>query len=182
MSTEPRPNASSQPGKAGICSDRPDYTDAVIQQLERNRAGQLVARLAGRDEPVVDVQVARCFPWSLPDQYISLRDADGYEIVLFESLEDVEEHMRELIEHELREKIFNPRILKILDFEHAFGVTSIHARTDRGEVRFEIRSRDDVRLLSATRALFRDADGNIYELSDLDAMDAQSRRYLSNYF
>jgi hypothetical protein len=182
MSNEPKPTPTGQTSKAGIATDRPDYSDATLERLERNRAGQLVARLAGRADPVVDVQVARCFPWSLPDEYISLRDADGYEIVLFQSLDEVPGQLRESIEHELREKIFNPRILQILDFEHAFGVTSIHARTDRGDVRFEVRSRDDVRLLSATRALFRDADGNIYELSDLDALDAQSRRHLSNYF
>ncbi|MFP4353953.1 MAG: DUF1854 domain-containing protein [Phycisphaerae bacterium] len=165
-----------------LTSDRPDYSQARLVDLQRNAAGQLVARLAGRDEPIVDVQVARCFPWSMPDQYICLRDADGYEIVMFHELDEVDGSLRELIEHEMREKIFNPRILEVLEFEHKFGVSNIKARTDRGVVNFQVKSRDDVRLLSASRALFRDADGNIYELPDLNQLDSQSRRHLANYF
>ncbi|MFW5841465.1 MAG: DUF1854 domain-containing protein, partial [Planctomycetota bacterium] len=65
---------------------------------------------------------------------------------------------------------------------HEFGVSNIKARTDRGVVNFQVKSRDDVRLLSASRALFRDADGNIYELPDLNQLDSQSRRHLANYF
>ena len=89
---------------------------------------------------------------------------------------------RQLVEQELREKAFSPRIQAVLDYKDEFGVVSISARTDRGDVTFQIRSRDDIRLLSPTRALFRDADGNTYELPDLAALDPASRRYLEEYF
>jgi hypothetical protein len=49
-------------------------------------------------------------------------------------------------------------------------------------VTFQVRSRDDVRVLSSTRALFRDADGNTYELADLNALDAAGQKWMQNYF
>ena len=38
----------------------------------------------------MDVRPARCFPWSVPDCYISLRDSEGREIVLLESLSQLD--------------------------------------------------------------------------------------------
>ena len=77
---------------------------------------------------------------------------------------------------------FNPKITRIVDFHHEFGVTSITALTDRGKVTFQIKSRDDVRVLSPTRAFFRDVDGNTYELPDRSKLDSTSKRYLQRYF
>ena len=54
--------------------------------------------------------------------------------------------------------------------------------TDRCTVILQIRGRDDVRFLSATRALFRDVDGNTYELPDYTELDAASMRHIRRYF
>jgi len=153
-----------------------------VRKIDRNEAGQLVAAISGRDEPVVDVRIARCFPWSVPDSYLSIQDSDGKEVAMIESLDCLDKASREVAEQELREKVFNPKILRVIDFKDEFSVTSITAQTDRGEVTFQIRSRDDVRILSPVRALFRDVDGNTYELPDLMALDGAGRRYLDRYF
>jgi len=153
-----------------------------IERVERDPTNKLVVHLAGRDEPVVGAQVARCFPWSLPDTHISVRDADGKEIVLLESLDDLPAAAREVVEEELHKKVFNPKILRIASMKEEFGITSITAETDRGEVTFQIRSHENVRRLSPVRALFRDVDGNTYELPDITALDAASQRHLQQYF
>ena len=154
---------------------------AALESVTRNPVGQLVVRLKGGAEHV-DARVARCFPWTLPDLYISIRDKDGKELCLVKTLEDLAPAGRELIREELEQKVFNPRILKVLDLKQEFGITSILAQTDRGQTTFQVRSRDDIRVLSAARALFRDADGNTYELHDLRALDAASRKHLAQYF
>ncbi|HOF18938.1 MAG TPA: DUF1854 domain-containing protein [Phycisphaerae bacterium] len=151
-------------------------------RLERNPAGQLVVHLPDREAPVVDAGAARCFPWSMPDQYISLRDADGKELVLLRSMDELDPASRKVLDEELQGKVFNPVITRVVEFKHEFGVTNVTAETDRGTVTFQIRSRDDVRVLSDRRALLRDADGNSYELSDLDALDPASRKHLQQYF
>ena len=155
---------------------------AAIDGIERNEIGQIVVRLKGRPEPVVDARVCRCFPWSLPDQYISIRNKDGKEVALLRTLDEVPPKERALILEELQDKVFSPRIQRVVASKSEFGVTSITAMTDRGEVIFQVRSREDVRVLSSTRALFRDVDGNTYELADLTRLDKTSQRYLAEYF
>jgi len=154
----------------------------VIEEVRRNEAGQLVARVKGRETPLTDARVARCFPWSLPDRYIAIRDKDGKEIALLETLAELDPASRAVVEAELREKVFNPAITSVVDHKSEFGVISITVETNRGRVTFQIRSREDVRVLSPTRALFRDADGNTYELADLNALDPPSRKILADYF
>jgi hypothetical protein len=153
-----------------------------IQGITRNEVGQLVVRIEGRDEPVVDARIARCFPWSLPETYVSIRTKDGKELALVKTLDELDEASRSLVRQELHDKVFNPRITRIVDHKSEFGVTSITAETDRGRVIFQVRTRDDVRVLSATRLLFRDADGNTYEVADSSALDAASRKFLQDYF
>jgi hypothetical protein len=163
-------------------SKRTEEHPPRISGVEKNPTGQIVVRLDGSDEPIVDARIARCFPWSLPEGYVSIRNKDGKEIVLLKTLEGLDETSRRVVEDELRDKAFYPRIRGIKDYKDEFGVTSITAETDRGEVTFQIRSRDDIRLLSAKRALFRDADGNVYELADVHALDPVSRKHVLHYF
>ena len=99
-----------------------------------------------------------------------------------ELADDLDEASKAVLLRELKEKMFAPKILRVADYKDEFGVTSLTAETDRGMVTFQIRSRDDVRVLSNTRALFRDADGNTYELADLNALDAAGRKCLQDYF
>ena len=153
-----------------------------VERVERNADGQLVVHVAGRDEPIVDAKVARYFPWSLPEAFLSLLDSDGREVVMLETLDGLDAETRDLIEAELQEKVFDPKILRVLSYKREFGISSITAETDRGEVTFQFRGRDDVRILSATRALFRDVDGNTYELPDLTQLDPASQRHLHAFF
>jgi len=166
------PNRDEQP--AG-----PDGDPPRIRRVERNGGGDLVLHLHGSDEPVVGVVLARCFPWALPESYISVRSGDGHEIVLLKTLDELDPISREIVEAELRNKIFNPKILRILEYKHEFGISSITAETDRGRAVFQFRGRDDVRFLSATRLLFRDADGNTYELPDTRLLDPASQKHLN---
>lgn len=172
MTSEPR-NPADGPGGDG---------EPVIERIERNPAGRLVVHLAGRAEPIVDARLARCFPWSFPDAYISVRTADGKEIALLDSLDALDGPSRSIAAEELHDKVFNPKIQRVVDFKMEFGVASITAETDRGQIRFQIRTRDDVRMLSPTRALFRDPDGNTYEIEDVNALDEAGRKHLRPYF
>ena len=156
--------------------------EGLVRSIAVNEFGQIVLRLAGREEPFVDVRVARCFPWSLPETYISICDKEGKELVLLRDLLGLGPECRELIRRELRNKVFSPRIQRVLACKTEFGVTSITALTDRGEVTFQVRSRDDIRILSPTRAIFRDADGISYELPDLKTLDPVSQRHLRDFF
>jgi hypothetical protein len=141
-----------------------------------------VAHLAGDEAPVTDVKIARYFPWSMPEAYFSVRTGEGREIAMIADLDQLDPASREVVQAELRDKVFNPKILRILEYKHEFGITSITAETDRGQVTFQFRGRHDIRLLSPTHALIRDVDSNTYELPDYTALDPASQRYLQRYF
>ncbi len=159
-----------------------DRADAgQVAKVERDQAGKLVVHMTGRPEPIVDAKVVRYFPWSLPAAYISIRD-DGKEVVMLKTLDELDDASRAIVEKELADKIFNPKILQVLQVKREFGISSLSAITDRGEIFFQFHGRDDVRLLSPTRALFRDVDGNTFELPDIREMDPASRKMLRRYF
>lgn len=151
-------------------------------RLELSPTGSLRARVPGQDQPCENVAISRCFPWSMPDRYISVRDEKGKEIAMFESLDELDADSRHIALRQLEQMVFNPKIHKVTKLKDEFNITSLTAMTDRGEVTFQVRGRDDIRHLSATRALFRDADGNTYELPDVTKLDHASRRHLSQWF
>ena len=153
----------------------------TITRVECDAAGKLRVLLDGESDPVENAQIARCFPWSFPQDYISVRDSAGKEVTLLESLDALDEASREVILTELHHKIFNPCITGVSECEMEFGVTTITATTDRGPVTFQIASRDDVRYLTGTRLLLQDVDANTYEIPDLTALAPDSRRTLSAF-
>jgi hypothetical protein len=178
-----RPGAALMKGTSepAAATTAPGPDAARVRSVRRNEAGQLVVEMEGRAEPVVDARAARCFPRRFPEGYVSLRDKDGRELALFRTLEGVDPDLRARIEEELHDKVFTPRILRILDKKDEFGVVSLTADTDRGRVTFQVRSRDDIHHLAASHLLFRDADGNAYEVRDIAALDRPSRRFLREY-
>ena len=162
--------------------DAAENNTGGLKKIERDDRGELLAYLHGREEPERNAKVARCFPWSLQDGYVSVRNKDGKEIALLTTLDGLDAATRQIIEEELRDKIFVPKIRRITRYRAEFDVIYITAETDRGDVTFQIRNRDDVRLLSARRALFRDVDGNVYEVEDVAALDRASQRHIEQYF
>ena len=164
-----------------MCQEKDDNQQS-LKRIERSGKGELVAYLEGADEPLHNVKVARCFPWSLGDEYISIRNSEGKEITLLKTLDVVNAETRKLIEEELRDKVFIPRIERITKYTDEFGVVSITAETDRGKVTFQMRTRHDARALSPTRVIFRDVDGNLYEVPDFNALDRASQRHIEQFF
>jgi Domain of unknown function (DUF1854) len=156
------------------------FTSPEKLRVRRNGRGDLEAELDGKT--TVNIRVARCFPWTLEGELISLHDKDGKEIALLERLDGLDAASRGEIQQELRDRVFVPKITRITSHKAEFDIISISALTDRGEVQFQIRSRDDVNILSNRRALFRDVDGNMYEIEDIHSLDKASQRHLERYF
>jgi len=152
-----------------------------IAAVRRTASGSLVIQEAGTGRTIEDVRFVRCFPWSFPQEFIGVLDQDGREIALLDSLEELAPDVRAAIEEELRDKAFHPRVSRIVERKVEFGVASITAETDRGPVTFQVRSRDDVRMLAPNHLLLRDADGTTYEVADIEALDARSRKLLQEY-
>jgi hypothetical protein len=148
-------------------------------ELIENEKGQLVLRRRG-EEDIVDVRVRRAFPWSLRDQFISVRSSEGKELLLIENLKDLTAAQRAAITRSLDQQSFIPRIVRVRDVDVSFGYQEWRVETDRGPAEFRVQEREDIRFLQDGRFSIRDADGNIYELASLIELDAHSRRAIES--
>jgi hypothetical protein len=129
-------------------------------------------------EDVKDVRIRRAFPWSSRDRHISIRGADGKELVLIESLTGLKPELAELIGRWLDSYSFIPVITRIHSVDLRFGYQQWKVETDRGPAEFRVQEREDIRFLPDGRFSVKDADGNVYELPDLSGLDEASRRAL----
>ena len=144
-------------------------------ELVLDEQGRLVLRRAGMDD-VTDVRVRRAFPWSEPSAFVSIRDAEGKELLLIDSLEPLDDRRRSVIERALGDASFIPRITAVQDVDVRFGYQQWKVKTDRGPAEFRVQEREDIRFLPDGRFRIKDADGTVYEMVRLDQLDEHSRR------
>ena len=144
-------------------------------ELVVDERGRLVLRRPGVED-VADVRVRRAFPWSSPHRLISVRDAEGKELLLIDSLEGLDEARRRVIDGALGDTSFVPRIVSVIDVDVRFGYQQWKVRTDRGPAEFRVQEREDIRFLPDGRFRIKDADGTVYEMVRLEELDETSRR------
>lgn len=137
--------------------------------------GRLVLRRPGQQD-VVDVTLRRAFPWSRPGSFVSVRDADGKELLLIDRLESLEGQRRTTIDDWLAGSSFIPRIVAVHEVDVRFGYQQWKVRTDRGPAEFRVQEREDIRFLPDGRFRIKDADGTVYEMVSLSRLDEASRR------
>ncbi len=129
------------------------------------------------DNPAIeDVRIRRAFPWTNTQQFVSIRSAEGKEILLIESLADLSHDQRNAIERALVDETCIARITHVDRIDMRFGSQEWSVQSDRGHRDFRVQEREDVRFLPDGRFAVKDADGNIYELPPSTEMDDHSRR------
>ena len=144
-------------------------------ELSVDEKGRLLLRRPGQDD-VADVRIRRAFPWSRPGEHISIRNADGKEVVLIDDLLSLNVDQRAMIESRLEATSFIPRIKHVDEVDVRFGYQQWKVQTDRGPADFRVQEREDIRFLPDGRFSLKDADGNIYEMPSLERLDEHSRR------
>ena len=157
--------------------DEVTILDPHTLKLDRDPFGDLILKV--QDRTYERVKASRAFPLSFPEHYIVLRNQEG-EIGLLEDIRQLDRHSRKILEQELRKAYFIPKITRIYSLEEKYGVSKWYVETDRGPRRFDIRSRDDIKPVPPFRVLFRDADGNRYEIPDVRQLDSKSRDLLDS--
>jgi CO/xanthine dehydrogenase FAD-binding subunit len=126
-------------------------------------------------EAVSDVRLRRAFPWTSPDRYVSVRDAEGKELLLIDDLSSLEPDQRVTIERSLADGSFIPKIIRVREVDVRFGYQQWRVETDRGAAEFRVQEREDIRFLPDGRFRIKDADGTVYEMVRLDQLDEKSR-------
>lgn len=138
----------------------------------------LIAQIAG-EEPVEGVRVRRVFPMSHPNEYLSLRDKEGKELAVLESVEGLDEESRRVLNEDLDRRYFTPQIEAIDAMKLEAGMWRFNVRTGRGPVEFFVRNwRDSAYELRPNNWHIYSVDGARFEIADVTALDANSLRLL----
>lgn len=143
--------------------------------LERRVDGQLWAERRGVARPV---WVRRCFPWSQPSRFVSLRDHEKDEFALIRSLDDLDPASRAVLEAALIEAGFVLDIRRVLAVDEEVEIRNWRVETVQGTRTFQTRLDDWPRDTPGGGLLIRDVAGDLYHVADPSALDEASRRLL----
>lgn len=140
-------------------------------EFSRTQGGFLRLVYAGKTYPRVAVH--RCFPFSDPDHYISIREpeTDGREIGLIIDLKAMPKEIQTLLEEQLALRYFVPRICRVKEIKEEYGYSYWEVDTDRGACRFTVRmGGGSVYAIGHNRYMVNDIDVNRFEIPDLNAL------------
>ena len=144
-------------------------------RLERRIDGQLWATEETREEPVT---IVRCFPWTEPGSFISLRDANEDEFALVRDIAELDADSRDALSQSLAEAGFLLAIVAVMKCEEEVEIRSWKVRTRQGPRSFQTQRDDWPRDLPGGSLLIRDVAGDLYYVDDPAALDEKSRELL----
>ena len=125
------------------------------------------------------INAYRTFPLSAADKYLSLRDADGTEIGILESLADLRPEQAALLREELERRYFTPVIEQVQSLTEEFGYSYWLVDTDAGPRRFTVQSgKNNVTVVGDSRLLIVDVDGNRFFVDNYRRLDRNVLRTL----
>jgi len=146
-------------------------TDLYLVQLEK-ADGEIIS----------DLEPKRLFPFSYPNDYITLLAEGKKEQAVIRSLSELTEESRKAINDCFTEIYMIPKITRVVHSETKFGVLNFEMETDRGPIFFRVRnSNSDIKKLDDGRMLFRDSDDNRYEIPDVSKLDKGSIHWLFSF-
>jgi hypothetical protein len=148
--------------------------------LAHNAFGRLVFTAADGSvsEGVVPV---RAFPISAADEGVSLVSQDGKEVVWFDRVADLPDHIRALVEAELASREFMPEVKRIAGVSSFATPSTWQVETDRGATQLVLKGEEDIRRLGRTALLIADANGIQFLVRDIQALDRASRKLLDRF-
>ena len=162
---------------AGVVSMGEDLCTAERARLTLERAtdGRLRATAGGETRVV---HVRRCFPWSEPERFLSLRDEDGEEFALIADPNELDPNSRAALQRALADAGFLFVISAVLAIDEEVELRHWRVRTRQGERSFQTRLDDWPRTLPDRGLLIRDVAGDLYRLPEPASLDAASRALL----
>ena len=150
-------------------------------QLHRDAFERLILTDAdGRK--LVGVEPVRAFPISSPQEWLSIIDSEGHEVLCIREFDKLPPETQEILAEEFAKREFVPIIQLITSVSADVDPSEWHVETDHGPTSFLLDSEDDVRRLGPYKALFIDTHGIRYLIPDTRTLDYASRRILDRYF
>ncbi|HVJ20433.1 MAG TPA: DUF1854 domain-containing protein [Polyangiaceae bacterium] len=143
--------------------------------LERRVDGKLWLVRAEGD---VAVEIVRCFPWTSPRRYLSLRNAEGEEQAFVSDAAELDAASRLAVDATLARSSFVLEIARILAVEEDFELRSWRVETAHGPRTFQTPLDGWPRELDSGGLVVEDVYGDLYRVTDPDKLDPKSKRLL----
>ena len=144
-------------------------------RLERGSDGQLWARRGGSARAV---RVTRCFPWSEPGRYLSLRDGEDEEVALIHDLAELGPDSRRALAESLIEAGFLLQVESVEKVEEEIEIRTFRVRTRQGVRSFQTLRDEWPRQMPGGGLLIRDVVGDLYFIPSPASLDQKSRKLL----
>ena len=151
--------------------------DPTVVSLKKN--GDKIEALIHGQTTFVD-RLARAFPHSNPDRFVSLMDELGHEIGIIENPKKLDDTSRNLLEAELKAIYFVPTISAITSVVSKGTGSQWTVDTDDGEYTFRILGRDALKGNEPPAVEITDEHGKRYRIDNYWDLDAESRDLTSD--
>ena len=137
-------------------------------------------RLETEDRCFLQVRPAWAAPVSHPGKHLSLLDGKDKEIMLLpDGLKGLDKQARAILQDELHRRYLTAYVTKIKHAHTEFGASYWSVETDRGDRDFVTQSlQENAQWHGPTHLLLVDVDGNLFEIRDTSALDAESQAIL----
>ena len=159
-----------------------EYLDLAKTHFEQAPDGTLRVTLEGQ-RCALGVEARCAFALTHPDEHIVLRDGADKEVGVLHSLAEVPQPAQEWLRAQLERRYFLPQVTAIHGIVERFGSSVWDLDTDRGRVVVSTRQMHEaLQEINPGRFLITDAEGNRYEIKDIQALDEKSRaRFIGKY-
>jgi hypothetical protein len=134
-------------------------------------------RLWLRGDPDRPVRVVRCFPWTAPGRYLSLRDDDAERAFVADPTE-LDDASRDALDRALAEAGFLFTIRAIRQVTEEIEIRVWRVDTAQGPRTFQTARDRWPRELPGGGFLIRDVAGDLYFTPDPEELDPRSRSFL----
>ncbi len=151
--------------------------DPTAISLTKN--GEKVEAVVAGQTHTVD-RLARAFPRSNPDEFVSLMDPEGHEIGIIENPQQLDDASRDLLESELKAIYFIPTIKKIRSVTPKGTGSFWEIDTDDGEYAFRISGRDALKGDEPPAIEINDENGKRYQIESYWELDPESRDLIAD--
>jgi hypothetical protein len=133
----------------------------------------------GRKE--TEVFIKKCFPWSGPNRFLSLRDKDDNEICLIESFEDLDPETGAIIKRYLEIVEFVMEITHIRQIEEDLELRRYEVQTVQGDRTFQTELEAWPEVRTDGSILIKDVGGDLFRIKAVSNLDSKSQKILQTY-
>jgi hypothetical protein len=143
------------------------------------REGSLLKMRTKPEAEWQEVTLARLFPLTEDECWLSVLDDTGSEVGVLLDVEALPREDLVCVRAELRRRYVVPQISRIYACRDRFDVTEWLVETDRGTKIFATRqAHENARRPFSKRVTLTDIESNRYDIADIDTLDPASRKLL----